>query len=255
MSGASAVEPVGVVRREKSIWRNPIAIWALVLGVIAHLAGFFAFNLELPSEQVMAPPAPEIYYLGANDELNDLMQEQSDLLDFEPLFLPTSRNASVYLGWEQLVERTQPFTELPPRLLISEERFPEVGRDKVAPLSDPPEMLERDAAGSFGAFGQLVDAQTALPARGGSVEVYREGKSQVVLEKELIGGVFEEAADNLSGVQEWGLKIGDTGVVGEPLLIRGSGLESVDAAAAKYLDENIPQWSLAPGYYRVVIGP
>ncbi|WP_309386992.1 hypothetical protein [Cerasicoccus frondis] len=255
MSDSAAVGAGGAGRREENIWRNPIAIWALVLGIVAHFAGFFAFNLELPSDEVAPTPPPEIYYTGANEHLDKLMQEQSELLDFEPLFLPTARNASVYLDWEQLVERTQPFTDLPARLLISEERFPEVTDREETPLNDPQDMLERDAAGSFGAFGQLSDGQTTLTNRGGSVEVYREGKPQMVLQKELKSGFFDEAGNNLSGVQEWRLTVGEVGVVGQPLLTRGSGLESVDAAASGYLVANIPKWGLAPGYYRVVIGP
>lgn len=242
-------------RAEPNIWRNPIALWALALGVVAHFAGFFAFSINLPPDEAAEPLPPEIYFTGANEQLDQLMQEQSELLDFEPLFLPTTRNASVYLGWDQLVERTEPFTPLPARLLISEERFPDVANDIEAPVADPAEMLERDTAGSFGAFGQIADNQPILTERAGRVEVYREGNSQIALQKKLTKGVVDEAVNNLSGVLEWRLMVGPAGVVGQPLMERSSGLEGVDAAAAEYLIEEIPQWGLAPGYYRVVIGP
>ncbi|GHC10948.1 hypothetical protein [Cerasicoccus arenae] len=253
MSATASVSGGG--HREVRYWRNPIAIWALLLGVLVHIAGFFAFSIELPPDQVGPIKAPEIFYSGADERIDLLMQEQSELLDFEPLFLPTARNASVYLGWSELVERTEPFSALPPRLLINDGQFPSRADQFVEPIDKPLDMLERDTAGSFGAFGQVSGTQEALPYRAGTLEVYREDDSQVTLVKELESGIIDESVSNLSGVLEWRLAVGEIGIVGQALLIKGSGLEAVDAAAAQYLLQKAPEWGLPEGYYRVVIGP
>lgn len=242
-------------RRSLRYWRNPVAVWAIVLGVLAHFAGFFAFSIHLPRPKPAAAPPPEIYYGDSTDPIDQLMQEQSDLLDFEPLFLPTSRNASINLGWSALVDRTEPFAPMSPKLMISENDFPVVTAAAPEPLSEPLEMLERDSAGSFGAFGQITGPQAAVPKRAGRVEVYREGQLQPVAVQEIKENVIDEAVNNLGGLLEWRLVVGQVGVVGQPLLIRGSGLEGVDAAAMRYLLNFAPQWGLPPGYYRVVMGP
>lgn len=242
-------------RRAFRYWRNPIAVWAVLLGVLVHLAGFFAFSIDIPPNNQVTVPPPDLIYTSGDGPLNELIQEQSALLDFEPLFLPTEHNASVYLEMSDLVERTEPFSRLPPRLLVSEENFQSPQRAMPAPLEQPEEMLERDTAGSFGAFGQLSSTQEALNPRSGSIEIYRDGAIQPIAIEQLQISVVEEAVNNLSGILEWRVAVGEIGLVGQPLLIRGSGLESVDAAAATFLLEAAPQWGLTPGYYRVVMGP
>lgn len=253
MSDAATMD--GARRSERRYWRSPIAVWAILLGVLAHLAGFFAFSIDLPRPKPAEAPPAAIYYSGDSAPLDALMQEQSDLLDFEPLFLPTSRNASINLGWSGLVDRTEPFAPLPPKLLISSDDFPVEVTNTPEPLSRPLEMLERDIAGSFGAFGQMTGPQAAMPERAGMLEVYREGGVQPVVQQELKPGIIDEAVDNLSGLLEWRIAVGEVGIVGQPLLIRGSGLEAVDAAAMQHLLQAAPQWGLPSGYYRVVMGP
>lgn len=252
MSNATAIDDHG--RRMFRYWRSPIAVWVIALGVAAHLAGFFAFTIELPQPSSAATPPPTIYISGQS-ALDELMQEQSDLLDFEPLFLPTRHNASIYLGWGDLIERTEPFAALPPKLIVSQSDFPVAVKDAPEPLRRPLEMLEQDTAGSFGAFGQNTGQQAILPQRGGLLEIYREGEQQALAHQLLKPGLIDEAVDSLAGPQEWRLTVGEVGVVGQPLLIRGSGLEAVDSAAAKFIMENASDWGLEPGYYRLILGP
>jgi len=253
MSDAAALTEHG--RRELRYWRSPIVVWVVVLGVLAHLAGFFAFSIHLPAPSTATAPPAAIYYSDDATPLDAMMQEQSDLFDFEPLFLPTQRNVSIHLGWGDLVERTEPFAALPPKLIISESDFPAVLPDLPEPLEAPLEMLEQDTAGSFGAFGQLTGPQGVLSQRGGVLEIYREGERQALVRQELEAGLISESVDSLGRPQEWRLSVGEVGVVGRPLLIRGSGLESIDAAAAQYMNDNASQWGLEPGYYRIILGP
>jgi len=245
-------------RRERSwskYWSNPVAQWALALGLGVHLAGFFLFSIERPEGVPERIPAPEIVYAGPNDQRAAVLAEQSYLMDYEPLFLPTARNASILPGAAELVERTEPFSPLPPRLLIGEGQFPSMTATPRTPIREPVEALARQTGSGFSAFGQRVSQQEPLPARPGLVEIFPEGAGRPVVRRELDPGVIDEALANLSGVIEWRIIVSEGGLVTAPLLRRGSGLEYVDALTADYLVEHAATWGLAPGYYRVVIGP
>ncbi|MGE9296276.1 MAG: hypothetical protein ACQKBV_08345 [Puniceicoccales bacterium] len=242
-------------RSWSQFWANPVAQWALALGILVHLAGFFAFSIETPVEVDTRVPAPQIIYASQSERQDLILAEQSSLLDFEPLFLPTSRNASIYSGAGNLVERTEPFSPLPARLLISEGQFPTVAEEFRAPIRDPIEALTREDGGSFATFGQRAAGQEPLLSRSGVVEVYREGESEAVVMQPLDSSLIEGASANLSQIPEWQLYVSAGGLVGAPLLVRGSGLEAVDTEAGRYLAEIAPTWGLPTGYYRVVMGP
>ncbi|MEO0797107.1 MAG: hypothetical protein AAFX93_18285 [Verrucomicrobiota bacterium] len=235
--------------------QSPVAVWALVLGVLVHIAGFFAFSISIPHDSPADFLPPEIYYTAQDTAEDAVLAEQSALMDFEPLFLPTSRNASAYLGWEDLVERTEPFSALPPELLIGESQFPPLKEEIVAPVDSPVNLLEVSGGGNFGAFGQLSAQPSILEPRSGSVEIYRDGESQLLVHKAVTAGLIQESIDNLGGISEWRLTVGASGLVGDPFLVTGSGVETVDEASSQFLVDAAPSWGLAEGYYRVVIGP
>jgi len=234
---------------------NTVAKWALILGVFAHLAGFFLFAIAQPGNGTTETPAPQIVYPGHQLERDAVLAEQSELFDFEPLFLPTTRNASIQRGARELVERTEPFSPLPARLLIGEEQFPPISERIRAPFTAPDEALARQSGGSFAAFGQRASDQAPLPSRRGLVEVFREGFRQPLVRQPLEEGIIDEALQNLSSVLVWQLVVSGANLPGTPLLVRGSGLETVDAAVADYLIRKSSTWGLESGYYQIVVGP
>lgn len=243
------------LQRTLAFWRNPVARWALVLGVLVHLAGFFAFSIAIPPDEPAFPGPPLIYYADSGAPVDPLLAEQAALLDFEPLFLPTPYNAPVRLGGASGVERVEPFPALRPDLLLTRTEFPRLEGELAPPVTTPADVLAQDRGSGFSAFGLSEGVVEPLPARAGCIEVYQPGRPEPLRVEPLDEDLAQEAFESLGGVMEWRLAIGRSGVVGRPLLVRGSGVEAADEVVAGHLAREAPAWGLPAGYYRVVVGP
>ena len=181
-----------------------------------------------------APHRPTVTLVNATDQaLND----EAVLLDPTPLFLPTKWNATQReLAPPDPGGRFQGFDA--PKLSFAEN---ELKLGLPAPIAVPAGPAEAVAA----------DAPTA--ARGAFVEVRMAGNGRNVLAQAIPG-----APPGRGGWApvEFVARVDAAGLVGPLVVTERSGLEEVDIFFANYLARTLRVGErLAPGFYRICVGP
>ncbi len=233
---------------DKRRWLASAALSAVLVTAVAAL-----FRLPAPAEPVSRPAGlpPVTLIPGRPDELA--------MRDLVPLFLPTAYNApsrpllplepgrgyfDVDPGTRLKYSPDAPGLALPPMV-----RPPP---DPVAALANPPTPLARG-------LGHTDLEVAAHPPTGGRVDVYAASQTNSVLALPLPPG----ARPVLNGIPAAGWKplefvatVDEAGLVGTPVLTVGSGLEQIDTHFRHFLAGEFRLGDrLAPGFYRIVVGP
>lgn len=232
---------------------------AVVMGLLAPLfllprAGGFA---------VPAVPAPPPVTLADPSPANPLLREVTAMRDLAPLFLPTERNAGLTRLPRRDVGRTRLDMEAAKfSVAEAEVRFerdlPPAGdlAGKPVTLARPLDALPPPASvpGMLG-LGRSDALVEPLPARGAYVEVVaiRDGKWVF---GETLDVAVKPPSDKPWGPIQFLANVDAAGLVGPLILTERSGAEEVDQHFRNYLAQTyrIGQ-RLAPGIYRVTVGP
>jgi hypothetical protein len=176
--------------------------------------------------------------------------EQKILSDPTPLYLPTKWNAA-----RKPIARPDPGAtfenfqsgdggvSLAERLKIS---FPNA-------LEVAGESLGESPGSMLAGIGRSDLVLPALPERPAFVEIVAEGTGRTVLRQTLADARPPAGAWQL---MEFSGRVDATGLSGPLTITRRSGVESVDEYFQRYL---VQTWrvgqQLAPGYYRIAVGP
>lgn len=234
-------------------------IWgAAGLAVAGHVVFIFLWQSE---PAVPPPPAgsrPRVTVVAESAiGGGPLVKEQIELFDQQPLSMPTGWNAGVKELPEAL--RRQPgevFGLYEPRLAFAAERLEPVFVPRSAAPQDARTGLRALGipADGWGGIGRADRRVPTLPARDAGVEVRSFAGGQVVLQAAL-AGLPAVVREHDWAPLEFSVAVESAGLVGEPSLATGSGVEEVDAFFGAYL---VRQFRLAerlpPGFYRVVVG-
>lgn len=185
-----------------------------------------------------------------------LLAEEAKLRDPTPLFLPTRWNA----GENALISTAhrEPgggFAGYAPKLVFAESDLKLTLPPAVGTPERPSRIFtaSRAEAGPLG-FGEVDRPLPALPERGGLVEVVaaRDGSRQWT-------APLPEAhppGNALWQPMEFLLAINESGVVGPLIITESSSVAAVDRYFQSYLEKNLHLGErLAPGFYRVSVGP
>jgi hypothetical protein len=225
---------------------------AAAAGLAAAIA--IALLFRAPRASPAAPAKPPVRPTVGLASMDPALSEEAVLFDPTPLFLPTEWNST-----RKELPRREPgdeFTGYPDK--------PAFGEDELAIGLPPPiavpahlsDALEAYPPGTpFLGFGRTGYRPPVLPDRGAYVEIVAAGTGRLVLAKALLDA---QPPGNGTWLQplEFLVAVDPAGLVGPPVLTVRSGSEEVNGYFRHYLAETLRVGDrLAPGFYRISVGP
>lgn len=187
-----------------------------------------------------------------------LVREQIELLDQQPLSMPTRWNAGAQpLPAELQRQPGEVFGMFEPRLAFAAERLEPVLGPKGGAPTDGRGGLRTigPMAGGWAGLARVDRPLERFPLREAAIEVrsFQPGVDQVVLRAPLADLPPAVRAHDWTPL-EFAVAVEPAGLVGMPSLVVGSGIEDVDASVASFLVRNFRLGErLAPGFYRVIV--
>lgn len=213
-------------------------------------------NPDLREARAAVTTPLRIVRTGGDVVQDERLRAELALQDPTPLFLPTQWNSGQA---NPAVRRDPPAVFSPYDPALQEERamvlpvpavVPEDALATVGVLERGPKFLE---------LGRRPLDLQSVPGRWAKLEVSHAATGQVHLAEDLAGPAPE--AGTPSRQEFWApmellLVVNPAGLVGRPAVVASSGSERVDNWAVEYLSGPAALGArLAPGFYRVVLGP
>lgn len=227
---------------------------SLILGVCLHVIGFLFFRID-------SDPLPErsegnafVQFVSSNRlGSSEALEEQAELLDTAPLFLPGQWNAAHNLRAPARDLALQRFPFYEPQIDVRAELQPErtpIGERFDA--TEPSELLALRYWDLFQGFGERSQPVPELRATGSFAEIRRVGEYSVVTRPVEL----EWTASELANPVTFTLRMEAAGrAAGPPVLHASSGNGDFDAEAERWLNRtgNTADWSA--GLYRIRFYP
>lgn len=200
-------------------------------------------------------PAPFVRLAGVGAGQDDqVLREQAELMDPTPLFFPTEWN----FGQRPLRDnmRRQPgqvFSNFPEQLTLGEQKIKIYGDNPAIVPEHLSDVFVQGNEAPFAGMGQIDVPQTALAARSSFLEVRNLATQEDVIQKALVG-ISIPRTD--FAPLEFLAVVSSSGLIGDLVLVSGSGWEEVDGFFRAYLVKTFRLGErLYPGRYRVLVGP
>ncbi len=244
--------PTTAQRRRAGWWVTGLTA---IVAVAACLLLFRPLRPKPPPARTAPGPGVVVARLD-QQAANGVLREQATLYDPTPLFLPTEWNTNQReLPAAVQHQPGQVFQPFAPRFVFDQ---PELALP-VGPVQGPPnsprDLLQARSHDPFLGFDREDLDLKPLAVRPGFVEVRDARTGGVVLARALDGGLVLPAsqrewqpAEFLIAVTAAGLLGGSPATAAEP--------EETEAFFRDYLAKSLPLGErLAPGVYRVVVGP
>lgn len=239
---------------------TPTVIGLIFLGVVIHLAGYlgiagFPSSLKSPPESsgYVSFPVPD------DGNLSPLLAERAFLFDSAPLFLPTPQN---FVSRQDLRVVSDPalaplFGDFRSRLLLNELNFDPFRPFRSGERQDVSRFLRSGAWFFFDGFGRTPSQPQPVYPRDGLVRLVRLPGGEQVAERAIQAGAVESLDEVSANWVPFSFQVlvGETGPLGTPLLIGNSGSQRIHDAWRTWLLRDSILFRLAPGYYRIEIGP
>jgi hypothetical protein len=229
--------------KDSSIW-----IVAAVTGVVGFCVLAFLVKVPEPHLQEVGKTPPSVGIL------DPVVVKATMLSDPTPLFLPTQFNSSRrdYVAREP----GGAFSGFQPKLTFDESQLAlRKPADSGIPTS-PAESLAGDPPGApFLGFGRRDPVTQPLSPRTAYVEIRASGTGKLVFQAAL-DDAHPPARSLPWQPMEFMAAVDPAGLVGPLVPTFRSGVDDVDAYFARYLADTLRVGQrLAPGFYRVVVGP
>lgn len=232
-------------------------VWVGLVAAIAVTGIWWALARVKPSVPAVAGPGPAPFVrlaaVGAGQG-DQILREQAELMDPAPLFFPTDRN----FGQRPLREsmRRQPgqvFSSFPGNITLGEQKIKIYGDEPGVVPERLADLLVQGNEAPFAGLGQIDVPRKALPVRSAFMEVRNLGANENVIHQAL-DGISLPRAD--FAPLEFLAVVSSAGLIGDPVLVSGSGWEEVDGFFRSYLVKTFRLGErLRPGRYRVLVGP
>ncbi|WOO42537.1 hypothetical protein [Rubellicoccus peritrichatus] len=228
----------------------------IVLGVGIHLAGFLIFRVVAEPTHEPILQEPFVKLLPRTVEASGALNESALLSDSEPLFLPTKWNASASpVQTSTTANQASPFDAFAAEIQMGTDESGTMFDTKVLIPQSPLEGLELNPGSVFSSFGQDVSLDVGGRIPGIKVDVHDYTTGEIQISETLdSSGLTIELPEEWRFV-EFRVAVDSLGHVGRPVLVDGTGDESVDRALSDYLHSANAVSKLPPGYYRIVLGP
>ncbi len=232
-----------------------------VAGLTAIVAGAACLLLFRPLRPGPAPvptAEPSVVVARLDQQAGGgVLGEQANLYDPTPLFLPTEWNTN-QRGLPATVQHQpgQVFRPFEPKLLFGEAELSlRVGTAQAA-LNGPRDLLKEPSRDPFLGFDREDRELPPLESRPGYVEVRRAGTGEIVLARSLDSSLVLTGSQREWQPAEFFVAVTEAGLLGGPAGPAVSEAEEADAFFRDYLAKSLHLGErLAPGVYRVVVGP
>lgn len=225
--------------------------------VLVHAAGLFFLRVDPMEEEISEADYSfaSLPWMGEEEAQGDLLREQAYLFDSAPLFLPTRWNA-VSSPVVRALEQRPPelFNSFPAHLSSSEDEHGLGEMETDDPVS-PAISLEAFGRAMPMPFGRNPVDLPNLERRAALIEVRKPGEEELILAEWIPVEDAPERAGELWAPSEFLIHVENVGVVGEPVLLSGSGVEEVDLFLREEIRQLLRDRMLEVGYFRVVAGP
>jgi len=238
---------------ERRGWLLAGAGGAAAIAVV--LALFRAPKVRAP-EAVLPKSATSVGLARIDESGNALLKEEATLRDPTPLFLPSRWSASENaLPADARRELGSAFAGYAPILKYAEAELKLDFPPAVDVPQRPADAFAADRPGRpLAGFGEMDRAVAPLPARNAFVEVVAEGDGQVAIAQAL--SEAKPPGEATWQPLEFLVAIDPSGVVRPPVLTESSRVAAVDQYFQDFLTQTLHIGErLAPGFYRVSIGP
>ena len=204
-------------------------------------------------------PAVRLARPSAADQF---LQDETELRDLRPLFLPTERNAALpelkrEAGRAFLTDEPVKLSFLPTELDIAKDLPPlALVNGKPAQAATPLDALaSEDSARSLLGFGRGEVKVRPLQPRGGLIEVVSTATGRPVF-AEPIAIAARPPGDTPWAPLEFLARIDAAGLASPLVVTASSGVEEVDAHFRRFLVRTYRIGErLTPGFYRVIVAP
>lgn len=229
------------------------------IGLVTGIAGVGMWTLwnqrfALPPSGDHKPGRAFVQLAGAGAaQQEQLLRERAELFDPTPLFFPTEWNYGQQPVQENL--RRQPgqvFGSFDAKQVVPEQNIGSFGVESVPAPEKLSDVLVQGNESPFAGMGQVDLKRSTLPVRDGYLEVYALNRSKEPIHQ-MLSGLSAPRSD--FAPVEFLVMVEDSGLVGEPVLVSGSGWDEVDAYFRTFLVKAYQLGGrLPPGRYRVVVG-
>ena len=190
----------------------------------------------------------------AKGSRDSALREQAEYMDPTPLFFPTKWN----YGQGGLRDSVKPqpgqiFGWIEPKFVFSDQ---DITSHLSEPVVDSIHLADVVKSGNEAPFAGIGESDTkpfVLPERGGFLEVtdLRNGKTVIAQKLGEIPGVGPDFTP-----AEFLVSVGRAGLVASPVLMGSTGREETENILRTYLAKSFRVGErLAPGMYRILIGP
>jgi len=169
--------------------------------------------------------------------------------------MPTTWNAGVQpLPGELRRQPDQAFESFEPQMTFSGNQLSPVFVPPGVAVEEPLKALDMGASPRFAAVGRQ-EPQGATLEREAFIEVRRVGDGAIALSGPL-SGLPSMVQQTTWAPINFLVAVNDAGMVGSPLLEAGSGSAEIDDSIRTFLEVDFRLGKrLAPGFYRVTVGP
>ena len=208
---------------------------------------------QVPATAQVQQPFVRLTGAGTG-EGDQVLRERADLFDPTPLFFPTEWNFGQHSLRESM--RRQPgqvFDSFEAKLTFAEQNIKPYSAETTAAPERLADVLEQGNETPFGGMGQVNVPRPALTERSGFLEVRNLLDGKIIAMQSLTDFTMPHAD---FAPLEFLVVASSAGLVGEPVVMTGSGWEDVDNFMRAYLVKVFRLGErLSPGRYRVLVGP
>ena len=235
---------------------SPVLLGALLAGVLVHLAGFLIFRVKSNPLPTRDERGAFVRYVSANSMAGDrALEEQAQLFDSAPLFVPTQWNAAQNVSLMPRDRVGERFPEFEPEIMLSAalhaSNLP-MGKEDI--VETPSDLLKSRFWTFFERFAQVEEAVEPFPTVGHFAEIVVVGGAGATLSMESP----LEFTDTSAVPEPVSLFLRLTGggqTLGEPVVSQSSGNPVFDRAAQEWLRRPETIGQLPSGYLLITVYP
>ena len=232
-------------------------VWIALLFALTSIVFWWLWNgSKIPVTSVTPPPTqPAVRLAATHTGVGDnILRERAEYLDSTPLFFPTEWN----FGQGALKEGIKPqpgqiFGFVEAKYVFGDQNLKLSEAQPIDVVGRLAEVVRAGNEAPFAGIGTKENQLVILSKRAGFLEITNLRDGKLILSQALadIPGVHADFVP-----LEFLVTVGASGLISEPVLMTGSGREEMELFLLTYLAKSFRVGErLAPGMYRILIGP
>ncbi len=248
-------------RKPNAQQMSPLLRIALLLGVLAHLLGFFVFRVSSNPLHSRAEDAAFVVLVSTDlDRDSEALIEQASLFDSAPLFIPGEWSAASAVFSGQIMQDWRNFPDFEPDIsLLRDVRPDRLSLPRVADVKQPADLLDLRFWDIFSHFGE-GEGELAIEAFESwspvAVVTIISGNDAYPVDYEMRLEVDLPAEEFAERPAVFYVNMSAQGLLmGAPLLQQSSGSDALDVAVSEWLTRPATLANLPAGYLELRVFP